>query len=55
MDHVSLIAPLSFITERGLLHSFVSYPSPDAPLQGVQVALGDILSSLNGRRLPASS
>lgn len=40
--------PIKLITECGLLHSFVSYPSPDAPLQGVQVSLGDIFSSLHG-------
>lgn len=44
--------PIKFITECGLLRSFVSYSSPDAPLQGVQVLLGDILSSLHGRSPP---
>lgn len=52
MRHVSLITPLILSTEYGLLHSFVSYSSPDAPLQGVQVLLKDILSSLHGHSSP---
>ncbi len=51
MDHVSVVGPLG-LSQDVACCSFVSYSSPDGPLQGVQVSLRDILSSLHGRSPP---